>query len=242
MTKIDELMRLADAYAHVYSFVRDNTMPLHREALRTALEAALKQKDEEIAELARLCDSTYVAQGADAYNHACEVLEHWQAKRAADGKEVGTTGSLCDGMAWLYERLDKLEAALKPEGPSFESATLPNGTKLYAPPPSTNNAPTATLVSNGRLVASAHSPIHQSGCDDARRLVACWNACDGLPTSDLENSALPEIMTNLMEAKVQRDALLEALKEIVDGHGVPDIPEPALIKARAAIAKAEGKA
>jgi hypothetical protein len=39
-------------------------------------------------ELERLCDTTYVAQGADAYNHACA------------------------GMEWLYKRIDRLEARL----------------------------------------------------------------------------------------------------------------------------------
>ena len=63
------------------------------------------------AELERLCDATYVAQGADAYNHACECMEAFQEKRRATGKEVGTTHSLCDGMGWVYRRLDELEAA-----------------------------------------------------------------------------------------------------------------------------------
>ena len=35
--------------------------------------------------------------------------------------------------------------------------------------------------------------------------------------------------------------LLEALNAILVGHGDPDIPEAALAKARAAIARAEGK-
>ena len=42
MTKINELMSLADSYAHVYAFVGDDTMPRRREALEQALEAALK--------------------------------------------------------------------------------------------------------------------------------------------------------------------------------------------------------
>jgi hypothetical protein len=113
--KINELMALADAYANDYaaSCMGGSTGDENRKALRTALEAALKHKDEKIAELERLCDSTYVAQGADAYNLACDEMERWQEARAAAGKEVGTTGSLCDGMAWLYGRLDALEAALK---------------------------------------------------------------------------------------------------------------------------------
>jgi hypothetical protein len=41
MNQIEQLMALADQYAHVYSFVGDDTMPNARQALRTAIEAAL---------------------------------------------------------------------------------------------------------------------------------------------------------------------------------------------------------
>ena len=64
-------------------------------------------------ELEKLCDVTYVANGADAYHHACECMEAYQAKRAAAGKEKGTIGSLCDGMEWLYARLESVEAELE---------------------------------------------------------------------------------------------------------------------------------
>lgn len=38
--------------------------------LRAENEAQAKQ----ISELERLCDATYVAKGADAYNHACDEM------------------------------------------------------------------------------------------------------------------------------------------------------------------------
>jgi hypothetical protein len=41
MTTIDKIMLLADQYAHIYSFVGDNTMPIARQALRAAIEDAL---------------------------------------------------------------------------------------------------------------------------------------------------------------------------------------------------------
>lgn len=66
-----------------------------------------------IAELEKLCDETYVKQGADAYNNACDEMERWQKQRKADSKEVGTTGSLCDGIAWLYLHVSKLEQQLE---------------------------------------------------------------------------------------------------------------------------------
>ena len=63
-----------------------------------------------VMELERLCDDTYVAQGADAYNHACDEMERWQEQRKLAGKDPGTEGSLCDGISWLYSYIDKLEA------------------------------------------------------------------------------------------------------------------------------------
>ena len=72
-----------------------------------AREAALVARN---VELERLCDSTYVEQGADAYHHACEVMEAWQKARCAAGKDPGCEGSLCDGLSWLQTRITKTEA------------------------------------------------------------------------------------------------------------------------------------
>lgn len=101
--------------------------------MREYAQAALASKDAEIATLTeerdvleRLCDATYVAQGADAYNHACNEMEAWQATRRKSGKEIGTEGSLCDGMGWVYSKLDELETerdALKAESIKTESTT-----------------------------------------------------------------------------------------------------------------------
>lgn len=82
------------------------------EDLRSLLSKAQEENEklrEENLKLERLCDATYVAQGADAYNHACSELEAWQAKRRKAKKAVGVTHSLVDGMGWLYERVQKLE-------------------------------------------------------------------------------------------------------------------------------------
>ena len=68
------------------------------------------------------------------------------------------------------------------------------------------------IRSDKHQVAKAWCFAGKTGQANARRLVAAWNCCDGLPTPDLENSALPEILKNLLEAKAQRDELLEALK------------------------------
>lgn len=82
----------------------------------------LEQLQNKVNELERLCDATYVAQGADAYNHACDEMERFQQERIAAGRDAGTEGSLCDGMAWLYERIDELESALDESVSIMQSA------------------------------------------------------------------------------------------------------------------------
>lgn len=86
---------------------------------KSAIAGELAHRDAEIAalkaenlNLEALCDATYVAQGADAYNHACEVLETWQEKRIAQGKEPGCVGSLCGGMEWLYAQVSGQETEI----------------------------------------------------------------------------------------------------------------------------------
>ena len=86
--------------------VANNERKAESEAARLEIES-LKAKN---LELERLCDATYVTQGADAYNHACSMMEQYQAEREAARKEVGTEGSLCDGISWLYTRIASLES------------------------------------------------------------------------------------------------------------------------------------
>ena len=84
---------------------------------------------------------------------------------------------------------------------------------------------------------------------NARRLVASWNACDGISTDELETTGGAAVgwtrtASKLIHATTQRDELLEALKHI-EGVALADewrdLPEIAK-HARAAIAKAEGGA
>ena len=60
-------------------------------------------------ELEGLCDATYVAKGADAYEHACETLEEEQRKRLADNRKVQGLGTLCGSITWLFAELEKAE-------------------------------------------------------------------------------------------------------------------------------------
>lgn len=86
------------------------------------------------------------------------------------------------------------------------------------------------------------STRHENSEANARRLVACWNACEGIDTEDLEAGSV-SIIHKLHDATAkrvleQRDELLAALKDIEAYY-----PNSwAADTARAAIAKAEGGA
>lgn len=88
----------------------------------------------------------------------------------------------------------------------------------------------------------------------ARRIVACVNACEGVPTDVLENTvqrggALMYQQERRKAAEAQRDELLAALEKAfpeldkIDRHclGWPFVSEPVEIL-RAAIARAKGGA
>ena len=76
---------------------------------------------------------------------------------------------------------------------------------------------------------------------DARRLVACWNACEGIATEMLESVCkVPPAVVMLAE---QRDELLSLLSEVSENFTCEDdLPTGLLSRIDAAIAKAEGKA
>jgi hypothetical protein len=86
----------------------------------------------------------------------------------------------------------------------------------------------------------------ETGMANARRLVACWNACEGISTYELERHAgdPTPVFALLTETWAQRDELLAALKRIDSmckkpiRYGSIDVQEAA----RAAIAKAGGEA
>jgi hypothetical protein len=51
---------------------------------------------------------------------------------------------------------------------------------------------------------------------NARRLVAAWNACGGIPTENLELAKYAATIAFLKTVEQQRDELLEALKEAAE--------------------------
>jgi hypothetical protein len=86
----------------------------------------------------------------------------------------------------------------------------------------------------------------QHGCAlseaNARRIVACVNACAGIPTEQLEiEPYIGSVSYKMrMQAEKQRDELLSALEELANGYagnGWDVGLVPRIEKARAAIAK-----
>ena len=114
---MSEALRLSDSLCRMDTFTeyqRGEILKAAAELTRLApMEAELQQARAKIDELEHLCDTTYVASGADAYNHACDEMERWQKDRAEAGKEIGTEGSLCDGIAWLYKHVAGVESELQ---------------------------------------------------------------------------------------------------------------------------------
>lgn len=99
------------------------------------------------------------------------------------------------------------------------------------------------IASNGTCIATF---CDEPSEEDARRLVACWNACEGLSTDALErlhtlDRARVEIDVIRAQAIAQRDELLEALK-LADCllSGANMNREAVERKVRAAIAKVTG--
>jgi len=69
---------------------------------------------------------------------------------------------------------------------------------------------------NGRGVAHAGCPYMDD--EDSRRMVACWNAFDGMPQDDIEELAkMPNAVVNLAfyadNLEQERDELLKVLRE-----------------------------
>lgn len=124
-----------------------------------------------------------------------------------------------------------------------------------------------TPVAINTLIAKVYSEAfgnHLESEANARRIAACWNACDGISTENLEqNIAIKELANRYNTVIAQRDELLQGLKNlkrayvnlleagrnrILDmGGQCDDVPtmeasDPYLRDASAAIAKATGGA
>ena len=105
----------------------------------------------------------------------------------------------------------------------------------------------------GRIVADVgYSETTERDMANARRLVAAWNACEGISTEALETEGSAAMgwtrtASKLIHATKQRDDLLEALTRCITAiertdHYTDADRSAAADHARAAIAKVEGGA
>ena len=93
------------------------------------------------------------------------------------------------------------------------------------------------FVDDGRVVTLCHAHLRP---EDARRIVACVNACDGLTTEFLETPDLAfspaRAAAKMAEIERQRDQLLEAIQ-----YAVSQVPELGMVPGvAAAIAAVDG--
>ena len=127
----------------------------------------------------------------------------------------------------------------------------------FWPDPSRTGLLRAEITEVGELAILAHvfapkgRPAEQEGKDNARRLVAAWNACAGIETDVLESRAIEPCdicgasSHNLRanRAEVRADAAEALLAEVANGDGINDILLWAawVRKARAFLAKTAPK-
>ena len=85
-------------------------------------------------------------------------------------------------------------------------------------PVSSDRTSILTIATEGAIAFGA---VYSA--DDARRIVACVNACRGLSTDELEQHGLVSAVGyELMELTKQRDELLEAAKAVVTRWDTPN--------------------
>jgi hypothetical protein len=108
--------------------------------LRTSLrDSVMREQELHIRAMARCAEistlkleNANLAGTADAYNHACEMLEGFQERRIAANKEPGCIGSLCGAMEWLYDRVERLESAVVKDAAMSQQRN--EAMRLYVPP------------------------------------------------------------------------------------------------------------
>jgi hypothetical protein len=92
----------------------------------------------------------------------------------------------------------------------------------------------------GRVVADVgYSGTNAGDIANARRIVACWNACDGIDTQYLESYGLPDFAQKISDLAAQRDELLADLEDAVSTQPA-DSPIKWVLRARATTAKLRG--
>lgn len=95
----------------------------------------------------------------------------------------------------------------------------------------------ATADASSEIARATIRNDHRETIGNARRIVACWNACDGISTENLEdNQSIKDLAANYNAVIHQRDELLNFLKHMAGTRLVG----MALEEANALIAKATG--
>jgi hypothetical protein len=86
---------------------------------------------------------------------------------------------------------------------------------LHVSGPEKDNLTVYIDTEAGRPVCAMNG-FHDDAEANARRLVAAWNACGGIPTENLELAKYAATIAFLKTVEQQRDELLEALKEAAE--------------------------
>lgn len=101
---------------------------------------------------------------------------------------------------------------MKPEH-IWEQKHTPEPWKIGAPPP---NGEQTIGTEQGLMVAVATTGAGVSSEANARRIVACVNACAGIPLHELEQANYVHAYRKVLkDALTQRDELLAALEQFV---------------------------
>lgn len=119
--------------------------------------------------------------------------------------------------------------------------------KIYADPTSTSGwVDIRTTGDDGLRSLPFIACKHYDAEANARRVVACWNACEGISTEALEKEnmlpAFDREQDRADRAERQRDDLLESLEAIINDGIHCDVVPHLHTKAMEAIKKARGEA
>ena len=94
-----------------------------------------------------------------------------------------------------------------------EQAQQHTAGRLAVSEPPSPASPLYLLVSDAGVVAQVEGLFRSDQkAANARRLVACWNACEGIPTEQVEAGVVGEMVTALRDC-------LQSLKRLPDAEG-----------------------
>lgn len=108
-------------------------------------------------------------------------------------------------------------AAIKAENHAYTRGRLSAGQVICGLEIKRNHLFNAT----GTLLAAVFTTPEARGEADARRLAACWNVCDGIPTETLEScSHWSDIVTAPLQHRAHIPAEAAAIGPVLDPHSL----------------------